>query len=306
MAKDDSLPPFLHGAFDWNVDGYQWNGDPPFDLRTPETLKADNPWMVVASVVEHAKAGDHEPASRLIPFFTRTEPFALRRVALQVFADVAPGRLVGSLVDALAHADPEVRKAAGEASKYVGRLSLIPPMLEAWQRALKADDHETIGFAISEVLETTYGALANAARVWDTPIAEGPPSVVGLPGIAVSGMDDDDDPPGFPDLVKEAHRQLVERYGRDAYVWRGEPTSVAAMARALLDKASATTPAPGAIIVLRHRFEAATGIDCRGFFYAMRPRPKQIQRVVEAFLDSDAPSRYLPGTRYFFGKPIPE
>jgi hypothetical protein len=306
MDRDDSLPPFLYGAFDWRVDGYHWSGVPAVDLRSDQALQADSPWVVIASVVEHARAGEHDAASRLIPFFTRSEPFALQRIALLVFADLAPGHLLGRLADALGHDDPHVRKYAGEASKYAGRLSLVPPMLRAWQRAETLGDHETIGFAISEMLETSYGPIAEAVGIYNTPLD------VPLPTPALARlfelrkvMEADLDPPPLPGLVEETHRLLEQQYDPEAYVWRGEPMSVPAVARALLD-AAADSPVVGAIVPLRHRLEAMTGIDCRNFLYAMRPRPKQIQRVVEAFLDSDAPSRYLPGTRYFFGKPIPE
>jgi hypothetical protein len=52
-------------------------------------LTSDNPFVVLAAVVEYAKRGDHSQATRLVPFFTQHEPFALARVALLAFADIA-------------------------------------------------------------------------------------------------------------------------------------------------------------------------------------------------------------------------
>src|SRR5690606_23544790 len=106
-----TLPPFLYGCFDWRVNGLHWAAPPPLDLLSRAALESSDPWIVLVSVVEHAKAGDHTQAPRLIPFFHQHEPFALSRVSLLVFADVAPAAelprleavLRGEDVDSRAH-----------------------------------------------------------------------------------------------------------------------------------------------------------------------------------------------------------
>ncbi|RWC46273.1 MAG: hypothetical protein EOS28_03410 [Mesorhizobium sp.] len=52
-------------------------------------------------------------------------------------------------------------------------------------------------------------------------------------------------------------------------------------------------------------FEAATGVNCTGLFNEKgRDRRLDAVAVLEDFLDGDNTSRFVPGTRYFFGHPI--
>ena len=50
-------PPFLRGTFDWLRRGYTYAGTPDVDLLSPEALRADDPWVVLAATIERDMAG---------------------------------------------------------------------------------------------------------------------------------------------------------------------------------------------------------------------------------------------------------
>ncbi len=56
----------------------------------------------------------------------------------------------------------------------------------------------------------------------------------------------------------------------------------------------------------RHRFESATGIDCRKFFNKGSVKVMAAAAIVEEFLESPESEKYEDGVRYFFGHRIPE
>lgn len=54
-------------------------------------------------------------------------------------------------------------------------------------------------------------------------------------------------------------------------------------------------------------FEAATGVNCTGFFDdKFRLDRLAAMGILEEFLESDQLNRFVPGQRYFFGRPIPD
>jgi hypothetical protein len=305
MNPDAELPPFLYGCFDWRVNGLHWDREPDLDLLSEDTLHSDNPWIVLAAVVERAKQGDHGEVDRLLPLAQQTEPFALDRVALLSFADVAPWHSLQFIERVLLGDDADARVNGAEAAAMSGALKLVPAMLSAWRRASSGLDHEMIGFAISDLLEGSGGPIADHAGNFNAPRPTGPPP---------PGMDPDswrllvERPPNpaspFPGFVEEAHSRLEKTLGAEAVVWQGRLMDVVELAREFL--AEVKSPEPHNFIDFRHRFESYTGIDCRKFYFAMEPQRLQMAAVLEDFLASPEAARYQPGRRYFFGHPIPE
>ena len=55
----------------------------------------------------------------------------------------------------------------------------------------------------------------------------------------------------------------------------------------------------------RHLLEAATGLDCRGFFRDRRLQPLAAAAQLEEMLEAGHLARLTPGVRYFFGHRIP-
>lgn len=305
MNEEAELPPFLYGCFDWRVNGLHWAREPDVDLLAEEALNSDNPWIVLAAVIERAKHGDHGAADRLMPLAQQTEPFALDRVALLSFADVAPWHRVHFIEQVLLSDDGDARVNAAEAAAMSGALKLVPAMLSAWRRASSGLDHEMIGFAISDLLDGGNGPIINHAGTFNAPRPTGPPP----PGMDPESwqvlVDLPPDPPSpFPGLVEEAHARLEKTLGAEAVVWQGRPLNVLDVVREFL--AEVKSPDPHNFIDLRHRFESYTGFDCRKFYFAMEPQRLQMAAALEDFLASPEAARYQPGRRYFFGHPIPE
>jgi hypothetical protein len=61
----------------------------------------------------------------------------------------------------------------------------------------------------------------------------------------------------------------------------------------------------GACIPLRHKLEAATGIDASAFFDGGEINPLPAAAAIGAFLESPKAERYARGVRYFFDHPVP-
>ena len=304
-----SLPPFLHGCFDWRVNGLHWAAPPPLELLSRAALESVDPFVVLASVVEHAKMGDHDKAGHLVPFFHRHDPFALARVALLVFADIAKHADLQRLADVLRSEDSNARAYAAEAAALSGSLALVPVMLDAWTRASTLGDHETIGFAISDMLEVEPGPIADHVGIYDLPplgAASHTPARERLLELnATLAEIRSEEPPPLPGLVMAEHQRLAAELGPDAFVWAGAPLDVNRLVDHFLRAAKDPSPGSGQFINLRHRFEAWTGERCEHFFYAFRSQRLEITATLEDFVRSGKGSRYRPGQRYFYGHPIP-
>lgn len=109
----------------------------------------------------------------------------------------------------------------------------------------------------------------------------------------------------YIDMVKKVWELKKSQLGGDSNVLWGSQFSVEKLAqkqRTLNDHGLYTNILRRNV---RHRFEASTGINCSNFFRDGQPQPLTATAVVEDWLDSDAPSRFVPGERYFFGHRIP-
>ena len=62
----------------------------------------------------------------------------------------------------------------------------------------------------------------------------------------------------------------------------------------------------GTLMDLMHRFETMTGLPCVGLFEESgQPLPLNIRLMLQQFVDGGGLSRFPPGVRYFFGRPVP-
>lgn len=300
-----TLPPFLYGCFDWRVNGLHWADTPPLDLLSRAALESSNPWIVLASVVEHAKAGDHDQALHLVPFFHRHAPFALSRVSLLVFADVARSGELPRLEAALRSDDEQSRPYAAEAAALSGALDLVPAMLDAWVRARSSAAHEMIGFALSDMLEERPGPIAEYVGIYNLAHSNPPPrtEIQRRLQAKMAAYEAERDPPPLPGLVLAEHERLRSELGDQAFVWAGAALDVNRLVERFL--ADSKDPERKAFIDLRHRFEAWTGEPCQDFFRAFEPQRLEITATLEEFVRANKGSRYRAGVRYFFGHPIP-
>src|SRR5438105_1084737 len=107
-VADSEFPPFLYGTFDWRINGLHFESEPPLNLLSSGALAHANPWIVLAAVLQHAKAGKHVHVRRLAEYFNLDEPLALSRVSLLLVGDMAAEQDLRILEQALQSHDADV------------------------------------------------------------------------------------------------------------------------------------------------------------------------------------------------------
>lgn len=307
MAKHGP-PPFLRGTFAWSFLGYFYAERPPVDLLAREALTSDDPWLVLAAVLERAKRGDHSHLPRLRASCRVEGGKGPERACIHLMGDAGREADLPALQTLLEQGPDPLRAYAAEAAVLAGRLWLVPPMLEAWKRVTTRAHHETIGFAISSLLEAPGGPIARHAASYPTD----PALASHLANDAMRALAErraaEERADEFESQVRARFDELRGRLGDRALLWRGEPFSVSRLAEQMyaLVRDPASAPLHGSFIPMRHKLEAATGLNCSDCFENGALRPLNAAALLETFLESDSPARYEQGVRYFFGHRIPD
>lgn len=165
-----------------------------------------------------------------------------------------------------------------------GRLSAVEAILWAYDRHSNGQCGEGLPAYLTTMLEPEFGAAADYPR--------------------------DDTVEAFEAYEKGLRelydRRLAELGGPKAYAFYGGPFSVRRVAERFLELLGNSAYENMMKPYLRQRFEACTGIDCSDFFEPNGDlKPLTAAARLEAWLESDAPDRFEPGERYFFGHKIP-
>lgn len=165
-----------------------------------------------------------------------------------------------------------------------GRLSAVEAIFYVYDRHYNGQDGEGLPAYLTTMLEPEFGAAADYPR--------------------------DDTLEAFEAYEKGLRelydRRLAELGGPKAYAFYGGPFSVRRVAERFLELLGNSRYENMMTPYLRQRFEACTGIDCSDFFAPNGDlKPLTAAARLEAWLESDAPDRFEPGERYFFGRKIP-
>jgi hypothetical protein len=302
------LHPFLKGTFAWTYLGYFFAEPPPIDLLAPKSLESDNPWLVAAAVLEHAKRGNHRYVPRLRAYFHAGSQMGPERAAIHLTGDAGLESDLPVIQTLLEKGSDEFRAYAAEAAVLAGRLWLAPSMLEAWKMVTSHGHHETIGYSLSSLLEAPGGPIASQAGSFNLP----PDAAAALKNPVLRDMAQrqaaDKPITEFETVVQNRFDELRGQFGDHAVLWRGQPFSIPILAEQMY--ALVRDPSKGTIhglfIPMRHKFESATGINCSDCFRKGVLQPLNAAAVLESFLDSEAIAQYEPGVRYFFGHKIPD
>src|SRR5438552_3784929 len=134
MMQSQKPPSFLRGTFAWSYLGYFCAEPPPINLLTPEALASDNPWLILAAVLEHAKHGDHSHIPRLLAHFHAGSEMGPERACIHLTGDAGREADLAILQELLEQGSDPLRVYAAEAAAMAGRPGLVPAMLEAWKR----------------------------------------------------------------------------------------------------------------------------------------------------------------------------
>lgn len=283
-------PSFLRGTFVWSVLGYAFAEDPPVDLMSDTVLGATNPWLVVAAVFERCRRGQHADIPRLARLFAPPLPSGAERAAVQLVGDAGREGDLDVLGAALLKGSNELRSHAARAASMSGRLSLVPDMVEAWRRVESRQHHESIGNALSLLLEATPGDIAVFAG--SHAIEEGAP-------------------PGESDFERAVALRLAtvrRAFDERLSFWRGRPFEVQDVLARMLSLVTEREAGSlhGNFLPMRQKFESATGISLAGCYERGVLRPLNAAALLEGLVSGGEGARYTPGLRYFFGHRIPE
>ena len=300
---------FLEGVFSWTERGYNLAGDPPIDLLAPAALASDDPWIAIAAAVEHAKHGNHRPIRGLTRLFRMNSEFFADRIAIIATGDAGTEFDLASLENLLLEGPDPVRAYAAEAALQAGGLWLVPAMLRAWRLVKQLADRETIGFAIADLLEDAGGVLS--AKAGAAPLDPALMAKLNYPAemIALAEEQDDDEleEPGFESLANAKFEELKAQYQTEkVVVYQGRLFGVMSLAEQMLDLARGSVPGDASWILLRHKFEASTGVNCSSFFERRVFQRLAAAAILEDFLIQPESSRYEDGRRYFYGHIIPD
>ncbi len=307
---DHKAPPFLDGTFFWMSDGFFPSSEPPLDLTGSAALASNQAWVRVAAIVERAKRGDHSMIPRLRDYFDEDRN-RLDRVCFVLTGTVGRIADVAGLLNLLERGPDPGRAYAAAGASSAGYLWLVPAMLDAWRRTAGQANHETIGYAISELLERPGGPIARAARFYNISAetianAKDPELRRQYEELAA----EQESPTEFEVLVDARYAELQSKFGSDQVpVWEGELWSVRDFARRTVELITGDENKRKSVtfIVHRRKFEGATGIDCRPFFANDRDfQPLAAAAILEDFLASPEADKYEPGVRYFWGHRIPD
>ena len=307
MAKYE-IPLFMKGTTAWSFLGYAYVEQPPIDLLGPSALDSENPWIVLASVLEHAKKGNFDYLHRLPTWFHSGNGQGPDRACVHLSADAGCQTDLDKLQVLLEDGPDELRAYAAEAAVFVGRLWLVPAMLDAWKRVSSQGHHDTIGFAISSILESPGGAIAEEAGLYNIDPnvfqrLENPEAK----DLAQRMGAEDPEVTEFEARVRERLSKLRSEFGNEVSLWQGRPFNVRALAEQMyaLVRSPSSGPLHGHFIQMRHKLEAVTGIDCSNCYKRGVLQPLAASAFLEAILDGELLSQYESGVRYFFGHRIP-
>jgi hypothetical protein len=300
---------FLEGVFSWWERGYNLAEAPPIPLLSAAALASNDPWIAIISAVEHAKRGDHQPIRGLDRWFHIDSEFFADRIAIIVTGDAGSMTDLQALEKLLLDGSDPVKAYAAEADLQAGSLWHVPAMIRAWRSVRQLADRETIGFAIADLLEGSGGPLtAKAGSAPSDPALMAklnfPPEMI---ANAEEANEDDQDEPGFESLATQRFEELKAEFGSEKIViFQGKPFGVKSLAEFMMGIATGKVPGDPSWLLLRHKFEASTGLDCSSFFRKRSFQPLAAAAILEEFLDDPDSDHYEEGRRYFYGHPIPD
>lgn len=271
-------PSFLEGSFHWKERGYSFATSPDIALLTPEALHSADPWVRLAAALEFAKKGDRSHVSELAGLLT-DESIAPTLIGgiLDLIADAGGRSDLEILARFMLEGADYLKVEAVKSARWAGVLWLIPYMADVLESTPRRADRDTIEAAISALLDP-------------------------LAGNDLEFFDCSDSPDAYAERVARRVAELASRAGTDeAAVFAGELIDMRKLILHMQSRLSG--PASnlfGDFLLLRHKFEAYTGVDCSKFYRNGDFRPLSARVVIEDFMKANPDLEFMVGHRYFF------
>jgi hypothetical protein len=276
-------PDFMEkGVFSWNARGYRYSATPSMTLMSPSALDHDNPWIVLAGVLERAKGGDFESLPLLTRCVRESDHPVLWRACFELLGDAGSMPVIKSVMhqfsaEILENGEAQFQRHVSYTLAQSLYLWIVPLMLDIYLRSTDRRETGIITVLLSRLLEEEVGPIGAAA-----------------------GSDDE-----YRELVTNRYAALREELGGDsAPVLYGKPFSVRALTGHLSKTLRNTRPDRVSVQTDRHLFEAATGLDCSRFFENGELKAPRAIAIVEDFLMGGGLTPFQDGARYFYGHEI--
>lgn len=271
---DESI---LERRLDFEAAGYFGCLLPSAHSEKSPSLSSD-PWLSWEYIIHEAMRGRFDHFSRVASLFRDANNYVLQNICEISLGNAGTLAAIASIEeDVLCSQDTLLKISYCSLLASSGWLATIPLILRIYRDVRHFNDSDIVTVRLSDLLEKEPGSVCLPAS--------------NLPIERYSG------------LVMDRYEVLKARFGTDRIaVFEGEVFSVENLAGSMLKHLRDNTFEPEH----RQKFEAATGLDCSGFYQKRILQPLTAAALIERFLESGQASKYLPGVRYFFGHRIPD
>jgi len=240
-------------------------------------------WLHWEDVLIRARQGDFQGVASLLESLDRILTPMLENAYAELIGDAANGQCAQSAmrwlqVEPARSYSQEI--AICQALTNWGRLSVVPFLVKR-----------------HELLWQNKAKEKGIIPVWISELVEQQPGPISFPFYSQSKTD-------YHDLVMKRYEELKIEFGTDqVFIYRGARFSVLELAKDMLSKLRDKVDLGEEY---RHKFEAATGINCSAFFKDDKLQPLAAATILEEFMESSRAKEFEPGVRYFFGHRIPD
>lgn len=292
-------PDFLGHMFVAHGLGFSMAADPPMDLLDTRFLNDENPWIVLAALIQRAKQGDFSNMAHIFKYLRLSEgDGAYWHACLITLAHAAPSSVLKQLLNEF-HSEIWEKRDLLKIEYVVDilsqslRLWIVPILLNIFleigdrKEIDEIDEYEDnpslilIPDYLSQLLEEEYASIAEA-----------------------ESFDSDEE---YREYVTQTYEQKCREMGSpEVAILKGKLFTIRSVAEQLLTKVMAVQVDALEVAKERMLFEATTGVNCNAFFVDFKIQRLAAASILEEFLESSYAEQYEPGVRYFFGHRIPD
>jgi hypothetical protein len=266
---------------------------------TDRLLHSADEWEVLAGILLSCHIGHFDPLARIPELLRQNDSFQFWKAATELLGYAGSWRLIKRFFEGYIDEldDRGVQYFLPIALANSCGLWAVEPLLAIHAKAVEEEPRYQIQRHLSYLLETENGPIWMGADEKTV--------VVESEDLDVRTIVDFE---GYARDVRAVRDTILQSVGSlDTPVYEGQVLDIARTAEVLYERLTSKDDTIDRIYREEMLFEASTGVDCSAFFdkdNILQYLPAAA--IMETFLESDAPARFEPGQRYFFGHPIPD